>query len=102
VLQTPGKLYPNVLFLPQTIGKALPSRHIQTSQDRLLHMTLPNFITIARFVMVPLIILAMINGQMLAAFALFMLAGASDGLDGFIALASCPVGWSSSLFHAMR
>jgi cardiolipin synthase len=43
-------------------------------------MTLPNFITVARFVMVPLIILAMIDGEMLAAFLLFMLAGISDGV----------------------
>ena len=48
-------------------------------------MTLPNFITIARFVMVPLIILSMINGEMLMAFVLFVVAGVSDGLDGFIA-----------------
>jgi len=48
-------------------------------------MTIPNFITIARFIMVPLVILAMINGEMLAAFMLFLLAGISDGLDGFIA-----------------
>lgn len=48
-------------------------------------MTLPNFITVARFIMVPLIILAMMKNQMLAAFLLFMLAGISDGLDGFIA-----------------
>lgn len=48
-------------------------------------MTLPNFITIARFIMVPLIILAMIDGDMLAAFLLFILAGLSDGIDGFIA-----------------
>ncbi|WP_340159769.1 CDP-alcohol phosphatidyltransferase family protein [uncultured Hoeflea sp.] len=48
-------------------------------------MTLPNFITIARFIMVPLIILAMINDEMPTAFTLFLLAGVSDGLDGFIA-----------------
>lgn len=48
-------------------------------------MTLPNFITIARFIMVPLIILALIDGQMIAAFVLFLVAGVSDGLDGFIA-----------------
>jgi len=48
-------------------------------------MTLPNFITIARFVMVPLIILAMINDEMPTAFVLFLIAGVSDGLDGFIA-----------------
>jgi cardiolipin synthase len=43
-------------------------------------MTLPNYITVARFVMVPLIIFALINGEMLAAFLLFMLAGISDGI----------------------
>ena len=48
-------------------------------------MTLPNFITIARFIMVPLIILAMINDEMPTAFTLFLLAGVYDGLDGFIA-----------------
>ena len=48
-------------------------------------MTLPNLITVARFIMVPLVILAMINGEMLATFVLFLLAGVSDGLDGFIA-----------------
>lgn len=48
-------------------------------------MTLPNLITIARVVMVPLIILAMTKDEMLTAFVLFLLAGVSDGLDGFIA-----------------
>ncbi|WP_299864629.1 CDP-alcohol phosphatidyltransferase family protein [uncultured Hoeflea sp.] len=48
-------------------------------------MTLPNFITIARFVLVPVIILAMINDEMMIAFVLFLLAGVSDGVDGFIA-----------------
>lgn len=48
-------------------------------------MTLPNFITIARFIMVPLVLLAMLNGEMKAAFALFLVAGLSDGVDGFIA-----------------
>jgi cardiolipin synthase len=48
-------------------------------------MTLPNYITIARFIMVPLIIFALINGQMLSAFVLFVVAGISDGMDGFIA-----------------
>ncbi|MCY0094542.1 CDP-alcohol phosphatidyltransferase family protein [Hoeflea ulvae] len=48
-------------------------------------MTLPNYITIARFLMVPLIVLVMIDGHMLAALVLFVLAGVSDGIDGFIA-----------------
>ncbi|MBU4530072.1 MAG: CDP-alcohol phosphatidyltransferase family protein [Hoeflea sp.] len=48
-------------------------------------MTLPNYITVARFLMVPLVILSMMNGEMLAAFVLFMLAGVSDAVDGAIA-----------------
>ena len=48
-------------------------------------MTLPNYITVARFLMVPLVILSMIDGQMLTAFALFLLAGVSDAIDGAIA-----------------
>jgi cardiolipin synthase len=74
-----------VLWGVKWIGKATINRHIRTTQDRSLLMTLPNFITIARFIMVPLIIMAMINGEMLVAFVLFVLAGVSDGLDGFIA-----------------
>jgi cardiolipin synthase len=74
-----------VLLLARKVGKALVNRHIETIQDRSLPMTLPNLITIARFVMVPLIIMALVNGEMLFAFMLFVLAGVSDGLDGFIA-----------------
>lgn len=48
-------------------------------------MSLPNYITIARFIMVPLIIFALINSHMMVAFVLFVFAGLSDGVDGFIA-----------------
>jgi len=48
-------------------------------------MTLPNLITILRFLMVPIIVLAMMSGHMTAAFFIFLLAGLSDGIDGFIA-----------------
>src|SRR5690606_16906862 len=74
-----------MLLLPQIIGIPPRCRHIEVIQDRFPPMTLPNFITIARFIMVPMVILAMMKDQMLAAFLLFMLAGISDGLDGFIA-----------------
>lgn len=48
-------------------------------------MTLPNYITVARFLMVPLVVLSMINGEMMMAFVLFILAGATDAVDGAIA-----------------
>ncbi len=48
-------------------------------------MTLPNFITIARLIGVPLIVWLMIADRYLAATVLFILAGLSDAADGFIA-----------------
>ena len=48
-------------------------------------MTIPNFITVLRFILVPAIIMAMLYGRMDLAFAGLLVAGVSDGIDGFIA-----------------
>ena len=48
-------------------------------------MTIPNIITVLRFLLVPFIINAMLDGHMGWALAGFVLAGVSDGVDGFIA-----------------
>ncbi|MCB1427189.1 MAG: CDP-alcohol phosphatidyltransferase family protein [Zhengella sp.] len=48
-------------------------------------MTIPNIITVLRFLLVPFIINAMLEGEMMLALAGFVLAGISDGVDGFIA-----------------
>lgn len=48
-------------------------------------MTLPNFITIARIFMVPAIVWLLFNKAYGPAFVLFVLAGLSDALDGFVA-----------------
>ena len=48
-------------------------------------MTLPNFITIARIFMVPAIVWLLFNHSYTAAFLLFLLAGLSDAMDGFLA-----------------
>ncbi len=48
-------------------------------------MTIPNYITIFRFFLVPLVLFAIFNGQMGLALAGFVLAGLSDGVDGYIA-----------------
>ena len=48
-------------------------------------MSIPNLITLGRIILVPIIVWAIISGEMLAAFALFLIAGASDAVDGFLA-----------------
>jgi len=48
-------------------------------------MTLPNLITIARLILVPVVIAMIGWGQWLAAFVLFAVAGISDAIDGFLA-----------------
>jgi len=47
--------------------------------------TIPNVITVARLVAIPFIVWAMLHNAWMTAFVLFALAGASDGVDGFIA-----------------
>ena len=46
---------------------------------------LPNLITLARIALVPLLIITLDQQQYRAALAIFLVAGLSDGLDGFIA-----------------
>lgn len=48
-------------------------------------MTLPNYITLGRFLAVPVIIYAMVHGYVLTAFFVFLGAGVSDAVDGAIA-----------------
>ena len=48
-------------------------------------MNLPNLITIARILLVPVIVWAITSDQMLFAFILFLAAGLSDAVDGFLA-----------------
>lgn len=47
--------------------------------------TIPNLITILRFLLVPAVVLAMLKARWDWAFAGFVMAGISDGVDGFIA-----------------
>lgn len=48
-------------------------------------MTLPNLISIARLLLVPLIVWLILDGQPGWAFVFFFVAGVSDAIDGFIA-----------------
>ncbi len=48
-------------------------------------MTIPNIITIARLILVPVILLMILQERWEAAFGLFVVAGVSDAVDGIIA-----------------
>lgn len=48
-------------------------------------MTVPNLITVARLLCVPAVVYALLLGLLDLAFVLFLAAGISDGVDGFIA-----------------
>ena len=48
-------------------------------------MSIPNLITLARILLVPVVVWAIATGQILLAFLLFLVAGISDGVDGFLA-----------------
>ena len=48
-------------------------------------MSIPNLITLARILLVPVVIWAITSGEMRIAFLLFFAAGASDAIDGFLA-----------------
>jgi cardiolipin synthase (CMP-forming) len=48
-------------------------------------LSIPNLITLARIILVPIVVWAIISGEMLAAFALFVVAGMTDAVDGFLA-----------------
>jgi cardiolipin synthase len=48
-------------------------------------MTIPNLITIGRLVLVPFVVAMIAQGEWDLAFAAFLIAGISDGVDGFIA-----------------
>jgi cardiolipin synthase len=48
-------------------------------------LSIPNLITLARILAVPVILWAITSGEMRIAFALFLLAGLSDLIDGFLA-----------------
>ena len=57
-------------------------------------MNIPNLITIFRIFLVPLVVWLMLDERMQIAFLLFVIAGISDGLDGYLAK---KYGWQTEL-----
>jgi len=48
-------------------------------------LSIPNIITLARIILVPVIVWAIASAQMEIAFSIFVVAGISDAVDGFLA-----------------
>ncbi|MDR3419682.1 MAG: CDP-alcohol phosphatidyltransferase family protein [Xanthobacteraceae bacterium] len=48
-------------------------------------MSIPNLITLGRIILVPIVVWAITSGEMRVAFFLFLAAGISDAVDGFLA-----------------
>jgi cardiolipin synthase len=48
-------------------------------------LSIPNIITLGRIILVPIIVWAIASSQMEIAFAIFVIAGVSDAVDGFLA-----------------
>ena len=48
-------------------------------------MNIPNLITLARIILVPVVVWTIATGQLRLAFLLFLAAAISDGVDGFLA-----------------
>src|SRR5271154_726845 len=54
-------------------------------KDSWLFANLPNLITLARLLMTPIAVTMIVSQRYVAAFMIFLLAGISDGIDGFLA-----------------
>lgn len=57
-------------------------------------LNLPNIITLARVILVPVVFWLLITGEIQVAFFLFIIAGVSDAIDGYLAKT---FGWQTEL-----
>ncbi len=57
-------------------------------------MSIPNFITLGRVILVPVVFWLLLTGELQAAFLAFVVAGISDAVDGFLAKR---FGWETEL-----
>ena len=64
--------------------QAVPPGYIN-GLDRGVRLGIPNLITLGRIILVPIVVWAITSGEMRAAFFLFVAAGISDAVDGFLA-----------------
>jgi cardiolipin synthase len=72
------------LYSAQGIG-AFPVGWAEAGQPAGTALSIPNLITLGRILLVPVVVWAIAQGLMLLAFLLFVAAGVSDAVDGFLA-----------------
>ncbi|MBM6596096.1 CDP-alcohol phosphatidyltransferase family protein [Microvirga pudoricolor] len=63
----------------------MPTLNLRPRPSIMERMTIPNLITVARLILVPIILALIVREQWIAAFGLFVVAGLSDFADGYIA-----------------
>jgi cardiolipin synthase (CMP-forming) len=70
----------------RALGNPLPPTRLGRERGRKgVVLNLPNLITIGRILLVPVVVWAIASNEMQAAFVVFLLAGVSDAVDGFLA-----------------
>ncbi|MBN9040269.1 MAG: CDP-alcohol phosphatidyltransferase family protein [Rhizobiales bacterium] len=69
----------------QVIGASRARGLLSQADSQERRVSIPNIITLARILLVPIIVWAIASGQMEIAFGLFVVAGVSDAVDGFLA-----------------
>ena len=78
--QTP--IYSGEIAVATGGGQPVAASRCEPGTDAL---SIPNLITLARILLVPVVVWAIATGQMYFAFLLFLAAGISDAVDGFLA-----------------
>jgi cardiolipin synthase len=64
---------------------ALPGNQTGAGRRAGIALNIPNLITLGRILLVPVVVWAIASGAMWIAFVLFLAAGVSDAVDGFLA-----------------
>jgi cardiolipin synthase (CMP-forming) len=62
-----------------------PASRAGARQQAGITLSIPNLITLGRILLVPIVVWAIASGTMWIAFVLFVVAGVSDAVDGFLA-----------------
>jgi len=73
-----------LLYSGTGIG-ALPASQVRARRQVGFALSIPNLITLGRILLVPIVVWAIASGEMWIAFVLFLVAGVSDAVDGYLA-----------------